>query len=120
MESSSEATTQVEYGKRLLPALVDECARTNPDYVFAMVPKTSNLADGYKEITIKSFARAVNEVAHRIDSTAGKSTKFDTIAYIGPSQSPLHGNIRTPPLMFRSGPQVFCHCSWCCQNGLQG
>ncbi|KAL8829644.1 MAG: hypothetical protein Q9191_001895, partial [Dirinaria sp. TL-2023a] len=85
MEQTSKATTQVEYGKRLLPALVDECARTNPEYVFAMIPKTADLADGFRDITIESFARAVNEVAHRIDSTAGKSTKFDTIAYIGPT-----------------------------------
>lgn len=85
MEHSSKATTQAEYGQRLLPALVDECARTNPDFVFAMVPKTSNLADGFQDITVKSFARAVNAVAHRIDTSAGRSTKFDTIAYIGPT-----------------------------------
>lgn len=81
----SIASNKIEYGKRLLPHVLDERARTNPEHVFAVVPKTSNLADGFREITIKSFARAVNEVAHRIDSTVGRSTQFDTMAYLGPS-----------------------------------
>ena len=85
----SKATNQIEYGKRLLQHVLDEWARHNPKHVFAVVHKTSNLADGFREITIESFARAVNEVAHRIDSTVGRSTQFDTIAYLGPSQSSL-------------------------------
>lgn len=74
---------------RLIPNLVDEYARTSPEYVFARVPKTSNFADGFKDITINTFAKAVDEVAHRILSRLGRSSNFDTIAYIGPSQSSL-------------------------------
>ena len=106
-------TSKPEYGKRLLPNLVDDYARTDPDHVFAMVPKSSNFADGFQDITIRTFARAVSEVAHRIDSLAGKSTNFDTIAYIGPSQSMVLRMSDTFLLTSTSGPKVFCHRSWC-------
>ena len=80
-------TPLADYGHRLIPNLVDEYAEKDPDYVFAKIPNTTNFADGLKNITISTFARAVNEIAWRCDSELGKSTDFDTIAYIGPSQS---------------------------------
>lgn len=49
-------------------------------------PKSADFADGLDDITISTFARAINEVAHRIESMLGKSTNFDTIAYIGPGE----------------------------------
>ena len=87
MTTNNTETPSVDYGHRLLPTLVDELAQSDPDYVFALIPKTANFEDGLKEITISAFAHAVNEVASRIDSELGKSTNSDTIAYIGPSQS---------------------------------
>ena len=72
---------------RLIPTLVDQYARTRPDFVFAQVPNTADFADGVKDITIAAFARAVNEVAYRIETRMGRSAQLDTIAYFGPSQS---------------------------------
>ena len=115
----SDAMSQLKHGKRLIPHVVDELARTNPDHVFAMVPKTSNLADGFQEITIKSFARAVDEIAHRVESATGKSTKFDTIAYIGPSQSSL-GVAQRINTDTDSGPAVLRDSFGCCEGRLQG
>ena len=87
MATTNHTTTPpTKYGHRLLPTLVDEYARTDPDYIFALVPEDPSFKGGMKEITISAFARAVDEVASRIDSRIGKSTNFDTIAYIGPSQ----------------------------------
>ena len=85
MTTNKETTPSPDYGHRLIPTLVDQYARTEPDYVFALIPKTTNFADGLQEITISAFARAVDEVASRIDSELGRCTNFDTIAYIGPS-----------------------------------
>lgn len=87
MTTNPTTSPLTDYGHRLIPSLVDEYARTDPDYIFALIPKTANFADGLKEITISAFARAVNEVASRIDSKVGKSATFETMAYIGPSQS---------------------------------
>lgn len=103
----------VDYGHRLIPSLVDEYAKVDPDYIFARIPKTTNFADGLQDITISTFARAVNEVAWRCESFLGKSTNFDTIAYIGPSQSPQYRLIASE-LTPSSGSQILghCHC-WC-------
>jgi hypothetical protein len=87
MTDKSNTAQRVDYGRRLIPTLIDDYARSNPDYVFARIPKSIDFADGLDDITISTFARAINEVAHRIESMLGKSTKFDTIAYIGPSET---------------------------------
>lgn len=85
MTANHTTTPPADYGHRLIPTLVDEFAEKDPNYVFALIPKTPNFADGLQEITIKTFARAVNEIAWRCESVLGKSTDFDTIAYIGPT-----------------------------------
>ena len=103
MTTNHTTTTPIDYGHRLLPTLVDEYARTDPDYVFALVPKTADFKDGLREITISAFARAVDEVASRIDSRVGKCTSFDTIAYIGPSQSELPWDMNPMRLTPSSG-----------------
>ena len=87
MTANHTTAFSADYGHRLIPTLVDDYARTDPDYVFASIPKTTNFADGLEKITISAFARAVNEIAWRCESVLGKSTNFDTLAYIGPSQS---------------------------------
>ena len=107
------ATSNKDYGHRLIPTLVDEYARTDPDYVFASIPRTKDFADGLKSITISQFARAVNEVAWRIESELGKSTHFDTIAYIGPSQWLSQSTLTASKLTPCSGSQVLCHCHRC-------
>ena len=86
MASTQEHTSPADYGHRLIPNLVDEYAEKDPDYIFARIPSTTNFADGLKDITISTFARAVNEIAWRCETGLGKSTDFETIAYIGPSQ----------------------------------
>ncbi len=86
MTANQNTMQRVDYGHRLIPTLVDDYARSDPDYVFARIPQSADFADGLDNITIGTFARAVDEVAHRIDTVLGKSTNFDTIAYIGPSE----------------------------------
>ena len=120
MTTNHTTTPPIDYGHRLIPTLVDEYARTDPDYVYALIPKTTDFKDGLKEITIGAFARAVDEVASRIDSRIGKCTTFDTIAYIGPSQSKLPWNVIAMKLTPSSGSQIFCYCTRCGKNGLQG
>lgn len=120
MDANNTTIHPMNYGHRLIPSLVDEYAKNDPGYVFAKIPKTTNFADGVQEITIGTFARAVNEVAWRCESKLGKSTNFDTIAYIGPSESILHQRSIVSRLTPSSGSQVLGHCHCWCQGGLQG
>lgn len=118
MTTNHTTTPPADYGHRLIPTLVDEFAEKDPNYVFALIPKTPTFADGLQEITIKTFARAVNEIAWRCESVLGKSTDFDTIAYIGPSQSLPQRTLTAPELTLCSGSQVLGYCHRCFQSGL--
>lgn len=72
-------------GQRLLPAIVDDYAGSQPDRVYAVVPvNQDDLSRGYKDITYKKFAKAVDAASHWLDGTLGKSNgTFETFIYLG-------------------------------------
>ncbi|KAL7917709.1 hypothetical protein ACQKWADRAFT_325439 [Trichoderma austrokoningii] len=83
------ASSNPQYGKRLLVNIVDDYAAHEPERVFVSQPYSSNLEDGYRDITFKETARAVNHLARELlnqtqDATSDKDS-FPTVAYIGPS-----------------------------------
>lgn len=71
----------VPFGRRLLPVLVDEL---DPERLFARLPKSAHLQDGFVDVTCGTFARAVNRAAGWLEATLGKSSSFETLAYLGP------------------------------------
>lgn len=75
----------VEFGKRLLPQVVDHYAQTEPGRVYASIPKsTTDLSDGFQDITMAKLASIVDRLAWWLESTIGVGT-LNTIAYIGPA-----------------------------------
>jgi len=77
-------TARLDYGRRLLPQIVDGLAVTDPDQPFYHIPLTANIMDGFYTVTANKFAAAVNRAAWWLDGCmGGKSGKFDTIAYTG-------------------------------------
>lgn len=74
----------VPYGKRLFAVTVDEIADKTPEKMFACIPRTSNLKDGFRDVTFRDFARATDRIAWWLEGLLGKSTTFETLAYIGP------------------------------------
>lgn len=72
------------YGRRLLPATIDQIATNQPDRAWASLPRTdADLSQGYIEITYRAFAKAINEVSWLIEKHFGRSENFETIAYLG-------------------------------------
>ena len=69
-------------GRRLIPTLVDEIARNDPNRPFLSVPLDPTLGDGYEDVCYGSFAKAVNKCAWWLESKLGKSSTFETITYI--------------------------------------
>lgn len=78
---------QTEYGRRLVPHVIDEIARKFPERQCFQVPRSSQPTDGWKTITFKNFANAINRCCHMITERCGKAPDgaFPTIAYIGPN-----------------------------------
>ncbi|KAL4988612.1 hypothetical protein BDW68DRAFT_158654 [Aspergillus falconensis] len=71
-------------GNRLLPALVDEGARSAPDRLFGIIPKGPAVSDGFRNVTFKELAHAVDAMAWWTDKHIGQpGDGRETIAYMG-------------------------------------
>ncbi|KAL8711957.1 MAG: hypothetical protein Q9220_003653 [cf. Caloplaca sp. 1 TL-2023] len=81
---SSQAPEEPKYGSRLLPQVLDALAISDPERIYAVVPKTTDLRDGFRDINMLQMSTAVNHLAWWLDSDFGKSSVFETIAYLGP------------------------------------
>lgn len=79
----ADTTNAIPYGRRLLPSYLDEIAKRNPGRVYAAIPKTAAVEDGYIDVTIADLARCANFMAQWIEEKFGKSQNFETIAYVG-------------------------------------
>jgi acyl-coenzyme A synthetase/AMP-(fatty) acid ligase len=73
------------YGSRLMPVVVDEVARDQPYLTYALTPLTANVEDGFKPVTFSEMANGINRVAAWILNKIGHSSRFETIAYMGPT-----------------------------------
>lgn len=78
-------STGPDYGRRLLPVLVDEISRDDPERVFVSIARSSMPEDGFKDITYRSFANAINKAAWWLEENLGRSQNFEVLAYAGPS-----------------------------------
>jgi hypothetical protein len=74
-----------QIGKRLITTTVDEIATHDPSRLFAIIPRTLDLDDGFSDVTFSDFACAIDKLAFRLEKKLGKSTEFETLAYMGPA-----------------------------------
>lgn len=73
------------HGQRLLPRVIDEIAETEPEKIFAVIPRTFDLDDGFMNVTYSDFAKAIHRMSAWLEGKLGRSSSFETVAYIGPS-----------------------------------
>lgn len=73
------------YGRRLLVSILDEEARSMPERVFAAVAKSTDVSDGFRDVSIATIATAVDYLAHQLRSIYGPALEqdFETLTYIG-------------------------------------
>jgi|SRR5687767_8908413 acyl-CoA synthetase (AMP-forming)/AMP-acid ligase II len=75
----------MEFGRRLLPQVVDHYAKTEPDRVYASIPRsTTELSDGFEDVSMTRLASIVNRMAWWLEDRIGRG-ELDAIAYIGPA-----------------------------------
>ena len=77
-------------GRRLFPVMIDNIAESDPDKAWASIPVSSTLSDGYRDVSFKSFANAINRAAWFLESSFGRSANFTTVAYIGKPDMRYH------------------------------
>ncbi|RYP62047.1 hypothetical protein DL769_007472 [Monosporascus sp. CRB-8-3] len=71
------------YGRRLMPSVLDELARKNPNKLYGAIPKSSDVTEGFRDITVADIARCANFMAAWIVERFGRSESFETLTYIG-------------------------------------
>ncbi|KAK8054430.1 NRPS-like enzyme [Apiospora saccharicola] len=75
----------MEFGKRLLPQVVDHYAIADPGRLYGLVPKSaSSLEHGYSSITMAKLAAMVNRLCRWLENALGIGD-LNTITYIGPA-----------------------------------
>ena len=73
-------------GRRLIPVVIDQIAKSEPDATFVESPVSSTTYEaGYRPITFRQFANAINGAAWWLEKELGKGQKHETLAYIGPN-----------------------------------
>ncbi|KAI8961540.1 acetyl-CoA synthetase-like protein [Daldinia sp. FL1419] len=73
---------------KLLPDVIDEIAATEPNSLYGKYPvDPSNYEAGFKDVTYRQLANAINGVARWIENEIGRGDpeRTPTIAYIGPN-----------------------------------
>lgn len=73
------------YGSRMLPHVVDELAKLHPLRVYASIPLSSDISQGFRDVTMLEIAHGVNHFAFWLEYSLGRSSSFETLCYIGVS-----------------------------------
>ncbi|RFU76421.1 transferase family [Trichoderma arundinaceum] len=77
-------TPLFDYGKRLLPQILDDLALSEPDRIVYSVAKCSDISQGFQKVSARALAKAVDKTAWWLHNQVGKSTVLEAVGYIGP------------------------------------
>lgn len=78
-------TPAPEYGRRLIPNIIDERAESDPTKAFASIPRSKDLADGFVDITYALVANAINRASWWLSHSMGNTETSEVFAYLGPN-----------------------------------
>jgi len=68
-----------------LPCILDYRARSNPNGIFAKIPRSAtSYGLGYRAVTNAELSAAVNRVSWLMKDALAETAAFPTIAYLGP------------------------------------
>ncbi|KAF2836219.1 putative NRPS-like enzyme [Patellaria atrata CBS 101060] len=70
---------------RLIHLIPDKLAKAVPDHVLFSYPKTAKPEDGFKDVSSKCFANAINRVCWYLTSVFGVPKNFNSVGYMGPT-----------------------------------
>lgn len=75
------------YGKRTLPAVIDDFASETPDSIWASFPTSPESFERGElyDVTFAALSNSISRLAWYLESKLGRSENFETICYLGPS-----------------------------------
>lgn len=83
LKDNEEESMFNDYGHRLLPQIIDHEAKRMPDKLAAAIPKSSDVSKGFREVSYKEMANAVNHMSWWLEEKFGGRGHFEPIAYLG-------------------------------------
>ncbi|KAL0765367.1 hypothetical protein CaCOL14_012116 [Colletotrichum acutatum] len=83
-------TVPEQYGRRLIPQILDSLASVEPHRILYSVANSSNISYEFQDISARAFAKAVDKTAWWLHSQVGESSDVRTVAYIGPQDDLRH------------------------------
>lgn len=73
-----------EYGKRLIPQILDSLASAEPDRIIYSLATFSDSSHEFRHISARTFGKAVDKTAWWLHNQVEKRTLIQTVGYIGP------------------------------------
>lgn len=80
---SVKVPSRNKYGERFLNTVFDEVSVTDPDRLFASISLSTDVTEGFKDLSFRDISRCVNNFACFLEREIGSSSKAETIAYLG-------------------------------------
>ncbi|KAJ2992582.1 hypothetical protein NUW58_g824 [Xylaria curta] len=74
-----------KYGQRLITTIIDDVAANEPLRVFASIPISEDLNDGYVDVTYRTVTNAVNRASWWLSENLGLANTSEVFSYIGPN-----------------------------------
>jgi acyl-CoA synthetase (AMP-forming)/AMP-acid ligase II len=74
-----------EYGRRLIPNVIDERAESEPTKAFASIPRSKDLTDGFVDISYALLGNAINRASWWLSQSMGNANTSEVFAYLGPN-----------------------------------
>jgi len=71
-------------GRRLLPNVIDELAREEPERILYEFPTDNDVTLPYTKVTARQYANAINRAAWALEGALGRGSGFPTVGYTGP------------------------------------
>lgn len=71
------------FGQRLLVTTFEEKARSHPEQAFCLLPRSSDLHNGFYEVTFKQMQTAVDYTTHWLQNNLGPFSPNETVSYMG-------------------------------------
>jgi hypothetical protein len=84
--SSENRTSDVrldDRGQRLLPTVIEQLVSDFPDKAWASIPLSADIKAGFQDISFRQLATIIDALAWWIESRIGRSSTFETAAYLG-------------------------------------
>ncbi|KAL1885457.1 putative NRPS-like protein biosynthetic cluster [Paecilomyces lecythidis] len=69
-------------GRRLFAGTLDAAAQKSPDRMACVIPKGTEVSDGFHNLTFKELAHAVNYTSWWIEENIGRSSNLETLSYM--------------------------------------